>query len=718
MSNILTTQATKTFPTGAIAYWSLGNDGSGNLNLTDLTGNGNTLTNNGGVTLGTGLLSGCAVFNPNNNTYLYISPNNAFNFSGDFSIQAWINSAGQTRSYPAIFSSQYGWVTNSVKLDFFYANNQAIGYEHNGTIVNGIVNSSNATVGVWYHAVIVKQNNLATLYINNVAVASQNDNILAAFNNNNSGTVIGGGDWDGYNSYFNGSLCEIGVWNRALSPNEISILYNRGNAFSYNSTISLQTNPQFITSNPRFLTNQLSAVSTQPSLLMVMNNNFNDSSTYNNSITINTGTPIIKSFNDLSNKTYSAGYFNGSSSLVLNDASEFNLASVPSTIEAWFYAKSLYTNGNAASTIISKDTYGSNFSWCIAIYSDAIFVGTDNINGNWNFTSTGLNITTNTWHHVAFCSDGSNQYMYLDGNLVGSVNFPLTDASSNISIGCMSYNNLGNYFNGYIQDIRVTQGTMIYHSNFTPLPPISNLPPITNNAQIITTTVSPQLPTGNITLLLDATNTSSYSGSGGVWYDVSGNGNNFNINSAAFNSGSKYMDFKGSYGMAKNSSDINLSGDVTYICATRILNSAGDWRTLTRAYGSPGNHQVIVQSGGWDIGTYIGNGSGFRDTGYSQQSLPGYASNSFDIMCWRWTDGDNPTYNLNVNGVNVGSITDSVARYVIGFGSIGGYHNGNTDPNSGSQYWGDIKYFIVYNRRLTDVEVRFAYSYLKSYLGI
>ncbi|NBP04006.1 MAG: hypothetical protein EBU90_28715, partial [Proteobacteria bacterium] len=96
----------------------------------------------------------------------------------------------------------------------------------------------------------------------------------------------------------------------------------------------------------------------------------------------------------------------------------------------------------------------------------------------------------------------------------------------------------------------------------------------------------------------------------------------------------------------------------------------------------------------------------------------GYSSNSFDVMCWRWTNTDNPTYDLNVDGVHAGSITNPQARYIRGFGSLGGYHNGSTDPNVGDQYWGDIKFFAVYNRRLTDEEVTQNYNAMVAKFGL
>ena len=224
------------------------------------------------------------------------------------------------------------------------------------------------------------------------------------------------------------------------------------------------------------------------------------------------------------------------------------------------------------------------------------------------------------------------------------------------------------------------------------------------------------LPTQGLVLHLDATDTSSYNGSGTVWSDISGNGNNFNIVASAHQgaTGSKdaYMSFQGSHGMAKNGGDISLSGDVSYITVTRIRNSTSTWRTLTRSYSA--DHHVIVQSGGWNIGMYDNNSVGFRGTGYSQQSLPGYASNTFMVMVWRFSNDDNPTYEFFVDGDFKGQIRDSNARYNRGFGSLGGYHSNNTTPSSGSQYWGDIKMFAAYSRQITYEEIISAQDYFAS----
>ena len=215
-----------------------------------------------------------------------------------------------------------------------------------------------------------------------------------------------------------------------------------------------------------------------------------------------------------------------------------------------------------------------------------------------------------------------------------------------------------------------------------------------------------QIVKDKLQVCLDAGNIKSYPKAGTVWYDLSGNENNFNVLATAFNTAG-YMDFNGSYGIAKNSTDISLSDTtgVTYHLITRIKNSSADWRTLTRSYVN--DHHIIIASGGWEIGMYDNDGAGFIGTGYSQQSLPNYGTSKWIQLFWRW-QSSSPYYQFTYNDTPRtirGSITNANGRYNRGFGAIGGYHNGNTDPSSASQYWGDIAYFAVYSKYLSDSEL-------------
>ena len=65
-----------------------------------------------------------------------------------------------------------------------------------------------------------------------------------------------------------------------------------------------------------------------------------------------------------------------------------------------------------------------------------------------------------------------------------------------------------------------------------------------------------------------------------------------------------------------------------------------------------------------------------------------------------------------------GTITNSSGRFEDGFGAIGGYHEGSTTPSVGSQFWGDIAQFAVYNRSLTDAELLQNYNATKARFGL
>jgi hypothetical protein len=225
----------------------------------------------------------------------------------------------------------------------------------------------------------------------------------------------------------------------------------------------------------------------------------------------------------------------------------------------------------------------------------------------------------------------------------------------------------------------------------------------------MSTRYGPRIVTDGLVLYLDARNPKSYQGSGTIWYDISGNNNHFNIVEAAFqnDSSGKYMDFRGSYGCAKNAADITLSDatGVTYLLWTkRILKPPSTWRTLTRSYVS--DHHVMIYAGGTEIGVYD-NATGWVGSGYQQSSLPNYDNEDWIFLHWRWQNVS-PYYEMSYNdspNIIRASISNSNSRYERGFGSIGAYHNNNTSPSSASQFWGDIGVFQVYNRRLSDNEI-------------
>jgi len=247
--------------------------------------------------------------------------------------------------------------------------------------------------------------------------------------------------------------------------------------------------------------------------------------------------------------------------------------------------------------------------------------------------------------------------------------------------------------------------------------------PSSNGVYSTTDVAAPSTYVQNgLVLSLDAGNPLSYSGSGTVWYDLSPNGNNFNIVSGAWsNTNGGLMNFQGSYGCAKSNSDIPLTitNGVTYHVVTRNIKGTGDWRTLTRSYVN--NHHVIIYYTSYNLGMYDNTSAGFVDSGYQQTSLPNYGTSNWISMYFTFPYGSSPYYNMSYNdtpGTIRASITSSNARYQNSFGSIGAYHNGNNTPSSAGQYWGDIAVFNVYNRILTSAELLQNFNVCRGRFGL
>ena len=93
-------------------------------------------------------------------------------------------------------------------------------------------------------------------------------------------------------------------------------------------------------------------------------------------------------------------------------------------------------------------------------------------------------LSLNTWHHIAMCHDDSDNEinLYLDGVSVKTHTVAGTPQSSSSSIIIMGEAQ-SSYFTGYMNDLRVINGTEVYTSNFTP--PTAPLTAITNTKLLL-----------------------------------------------------------------------------------------------------------------------------------------------------------------------------------------------------------------------------------------
>ena len=94
--------------------------------------------------------------------------------------------------------------------------------------------------------------------------------------------------------------------------------------------------------------------------------------------------------------------------------------------------------------------------------------------------NTATPITTGEWHHIAAVRSSGSLSLYLDGQQLGSSDSFTSNITRNnsygLSVGAYTLSNgsSSDYFNGYLDDLRITKGVARYLENF--VSPISSFP--------------------------------------------------------------------------------------------------------------------------------------------------------------------------------------------------------------------------------------------------
>jgi hypothetical protein len=88
-------------------------------------------------------------------------------------------------------------------------------------------------------------------------------------------------------------------------------------------------------------------------------------------------------------------------------------------------------------------------------------------------TASGV-VTPNAWNHVALVRNGSSLVLYVNGVSAGSTTNTTNFSDGYAIIGDAAYGGTNYFFNGYIDDFRLTKGLARYTANFTP--PTAALP--------------------------------------------------------------------------------------------------------------------------------------------------------------------------------------------------------------------------------------------------
>lgn len=393
--------------TGLSGHWKL-NEVSGTT-VSDSSGNGRNGTASGTLWT-TGKIGGGLKFDSVNDFVDFSDILDAS--SGDMTVASWVkfdqldqdqNIIGKRHSA----DPWYSWIfaIGDTNMPYFCVNNTSAQWYCSG-YYNGDISTGN-----WYHLVGVKSGNNLSFYVNGSNSITWNDTIL--------GTVLGSDSELGFNTYpgwgnnFSGTIDDVRIYSRALTPADVSELYT-----------GLVGHWKFNESTGTVAT---------------------DSTAEGNNGTVSGATWTT------SGMIENALSFNGASSVTKTGSATVLKPSTEVSVSAWIKAGSTDTGGSEIvsmgdSYAVRLDTTGNiRFFY----YNGTTWVST---------VTSGVNLKNNLWHYVVAQKTSSSVEIYVDGVL------KITSANT----GTITYNQGANFvigkhgngdaiydFTGLIDDVRI-----------------------------------------------------------------------------------------------------------------------------------------------------------------------------------------------------------------------------------------------------------------------
>lgn len=131
--------------------------------------------------------------------------------------------------------------------------------------------------------------------------------------------------------------------------------------------------------------------------------------------------------------------------------SNFNLSNTDYTLEGWFNSNSFSLGQN----LISKDTYGANFDWCLYILNSTTMLISSNGTST-NVTATVPTMSTGQWYHFVVTSVSNTIKIYLNSILYQTGTMSTSNSSQvYLTLGCVGWNTPNSFFNGKIPVLRI-----------------------------------------------------------------------------------------------------------------------------------------------------------------------------------------------------------------------------------------------------------------------
>jgi len=438
-------------------------DGSNNsTTFIDNSSNNLAITANGDarISIAQSKFGGTSGFFDGTGDYLTLSNTTLTDLPADFTIELWFNANSFSTALTLVGkwgSSQRAWlfgINNSTTIQFATGNSGSISGIHTRT--TPVTMSPNT----WYHIAVSRSLGTIRIFLNGIQCGAD---ISDSGNNTSTQTTGIAVNPDGFSFPFSGYIDDLRItkgisrYNSNFTPPTSS--------FTGNSTID----------------NLYSNVS----LLMKMDG-ANGSTTFVDSTSNNLS---ITPFGNVAISTAqsrfggSSAIFDGSGDyLQFADSESFNFGSGDFTIEMWIYPNALPGASFYHSLLSQRNGYTAEFSFSFHLAPGGVpnfeISNTGNASSGSYALLTGTSVSTGTWTHVAVTRQSGTLRMFQNGSLTGtnsSANFTIYNSSATVKSGAFDNPPWSNsYYNGYIDELRVTKGIARYTSAFTA--PTSPLP--------------------------------------------------------------------------------------------------------------------------------------------------------------------------------------------------------------------------------------------------
>lgn len=443
-----------------------GANGAQNNTFLDASTNNFAITRNGNTTQGTFSpfsLSGWSNYFDGSGDYLALAANSAFLFTGDFTIEAWVNLPAVTGGPYTIFGSDYSASVTVFDFRVFNSNIQVSLNAGSGTNLGLGTLSTNR----WAHMALVRSGSSIKCYVDGTQTATTLTN-SSTLGFSDVAMAVGSSGPPGTNP-FNGYISNLRILNGTA-------LY---------------------TSNFTPPSSNLAAIA-NTSLLTCQSNRFIDNSSNNFALTVNGQTRVIPFSPFQPDAPYSTGTNGGSLYLrgPVSGATDYlSIASDPAfqfgnsnfTVETWLYPTAVNTVAIYSKRANTSTAYGSIV---FNIQSDRTVRVLGTVNGSsWGVNSqSNTLINANCWNHVAVTRNGTLWNIWVNG--INSANSVLAgtipDNPANVTVGTQGNNQSINNTPVYFSDLRVVKGTAVYTTNFTL--PTSPLTAISNTSLLLNST--------------------------------------------------------------------------------------------------------------------------------------------------------------------------------------------------------------------------------------